>query len=71
VRALGLTEGGDVDRFVDDDGSTHETDINRLAASGITKGCNPSTGNDRFCPGDSVLREQMAAFFHRASPWWE
>ncbi|HEX6300072.1 MAG TPA: carboxypeptidase-like regulatory domain-containing protein [Acidimicrobiia bacterium] len=71
VRALGLTEGGDVDRFVDDDGSTHETDINRLAASGITKGCNPSTENDRFCPGDSVLREQMAAFFHRASPWWE
>jgi hypothetical protein len=65
VRALGLTEGGDVDRFVDDDGSVHETDIYGVAASGITRGCNPPA-NDRFCPADDVLREQMAAFFHRA-----
>ncbi|MGA7270599.1 MAG: carboxypeptidase regulatory-like domain-containing protein [Acidimicrobiia bacterium] len=65
VRALGLTEGGDLNRFVDDDGSVHEADIDRLAAAGITKGCNPPT-NDRFCPSSDVLREQMAAFLHRA-----
>ena len=65
VRALGLTDGADVDRFVDDDGSVHEADINRLAAAGITKGCNPPT-NDRFCPSTDIVREQLAAFFHRA-----
>jgi hypothetical protein len=40
-------------------------DIGRLAAAGITKGCNPPT-NDRFCPGDNVTRGQMAAFLTRA-----
>lgn len=65
VRGLDLTEGGDVDRFTDDDTSVHETDINRLAAAGITKGCNPPS-NTLFCPASDVLREQMAAFLHRA-----
>lgn len=64
VRALGLTiDVGDV--FVDDDGSIFEKDIQRLAAEGITKGCNPPT-NDRFCPDASITRSQAAAFFHRA-----
>ena len=51
--------------FIDDDDSIHEADIEWLAASGITKGCNPPT-NDRFCPKASVDRGQMAAFIRRA-----
>jgi hypothetical protein len=53
------------DWFSDDDGSIFEDDINRLAAAGITKGCNPPA-NTRFCPDDPVMREQMAAFLVRA-----
>ena len=50
------------DSFTDDDGTTFEGNINRLAASGITKGCSPTT----FCPKAEVTRGQMAAFLHRA-----
>jgi hypothetical protein len=64
VRALGLTAGLD-DPFTDDDDSIFETDIERLAAAGITKGCNPPE-NDQFCPDAKVSREQMAAFLVRA-----
>jgi hypothetical protein len=46
------------------DDSVYVDDINWLAASGVTKGCNPPT-NDKFCPGSNVTREQMAAFMHR------
>ncbi|HSJ33636.1 MAG TPA: S-layer homology domain-containing protein [Acidimicrobiia bacterium] len=53
--------------FSDDDGSVFEADIEKLAASGITRGCNPPV-NDRFCPDDRVTRGQMAAFLHRALP---
>ncbi|MEN8238772.1 MAG: S-layer homology domain-containing protein [Actinomycetota bacterium] len=67
ARALGLTSAG-VNTFVDDDTSIFESDIEALAASGITKGCNPPD-NDRFCPEASVTRAQMAAFLHRAEPW--
>ncbi len=68
VRALGLTEGGDVDRFTDDDGSIHEENINRIAAAGITLGCNPPD-NDEFCPDETVTRAQTASFFVRAMGW--
>ena len=64
VRALGYLQRLD-DPFVDDDGSTFEADIERLAAAGVTKGCNPPS-NTRFCPSDVVTRGQMAAFLHRA-----
>ncbi|MEZ5247154.1 MAG: putative glycoside hydrolase [Acidimicrobiales bacterium] len=50
------------DTFRDDDGSTHEADIERIAAPGITRGCGPG----RFCPLEPVTRGQMAAFLHRA-----
>ena len=60
-RALELPGTGE-DFFDDDDGSTHEAAINRLAAAGIASGC----AVDRFCPGGVVSREQMAAFLHRA-----
>ncbi|GBE23741.1 S-layer protein sap precursor [bacterium BMS3Bbin02] len=65
VRALGLTDDGGGNTFTDDDGSVFEADIAKLAAAGITLGCNPPT-NDRFCPNDSVTRGQMAAFLNRA-----
>ncbi len=65
VRALGLTDDGGGNSFVDDDGSVFEGDIAKLAAAGITKGCNPPT-NDMFCPNAPVTRAQMAAFLHRA-----
>ena len=64
VRALDLP-AGDIDSFVDDEGSIFEDDINRLAAAGITRGCNPPEA-DHFCPLDSVTRGQMAAFLVRA-----
>jgi hypothetical protein len=52
-------------KFVDDDWSEFEVDIEWLAESGITKGCNPPA-NDRFCPDASVTRGEMAAFLTRA-----
>ncbi len=64
VRALDL-EPSSMDYFTDDTGTVFEDDINSLAASGITKGCNPPH-NDQFCPDASVTREQMAAFLVRA-----
>ncbi|MCP4303682.1 MAG: hypothetical protein GY788_02135 [bacterium] len=64
ARALDLPATGG-DYFGDDDGTIFEDAINRLAASGITKGCNPPT-NDRFCPNGKVTRGQMAAFLVRA-----
>lgn len=65
VRALGLTNDGGGDLFVDDDNSIFEADIDKLRTAGITKGCNPPT-NDRFCPDDVVTRGQIAAFLRRA-----
>jgi hypothetical protein len=63
VRALGLTATGTTD-FSDDDASVFETDIEKLAASGITAGCNAA--GTRFCPDQRVTRGQMAAFLVRA-----
>lgn len=61
ARALDLphVEG---DTFADDDGITHEADIERLAAAGITNGCD----TDRYCPGAAITRAETAAFLHRA-----
>ncbi|MPZ54297.1 MAG: hypothetical protein GEU79_16465 [Acidimicrobiia bacterium] len=67
TRAYGFVDGDPAtDRFVDDDGSIHEGDIEALASSGVTVGCNPPD-NDMFCPEEEVLRQQMAAFLHRAA----
>ncbi|HJP72605.1 MAG TPA: S8 family serine peptidase [Candidatus Limnocylindria bacterium] len=49
-------------QFVDTDGNQFITEINWLATAGITNGC----GGERFCPGDPVLRDQMASFIARA-----
>jgi hypothetical protein len=65
VRAMGYTDAGDGDLFVDDDGSVFEADIDRLGTAEVTRGCNPPD-NDMFCPNDLVLRDQMASFLTRA-----
>jgi hypothetical protein len=61
ARALGLPATA-ADFFADDNASVHQSDINRVAAAGITSGC----GGGHYCPGQSVTREQMAAFLRRA-----
>ena len=50
------------DYFRDDNGKTHEGDINRIAEAGLTNGCAPG----RYCRDDSVSRAQMAGFLVRA-----
>lgn len=64
VRAFGY---GPVsgDRFSDDNGSVFEDAIERLAAAGVTLGCNPPL-NTRFCPDQKVTRAQLATFITRA-----
>jgi spore germination protein YaaH len=51
------------DHYDDDEGNRHEDAINRFAEANVTHGC----GAERYCPKGTVLREQMAAFLHRAS----
>jgi hypothetical protein len=54
------------DFFTDDETFTsHEDDINSIAAVGITTGCTPTT----YCPGKTVTRGEMMAFVHRATIW--
>jgi len=65
VRALGYTDNGGGDTFVDDDSSVFEDDIDKLAAAGVTRGCNPPA-NTKFCPGRFITRGQIAAFLARA-----
>ena len=59
TRTLGLTDDGGGDRFDDDDDSIFESSIDKLAAAGITSGCNPPA-NTNFCPNARVTRGQMA-----------
>jgi beta-mannanase len=61
VRALDLPPAGR-DYFTDDAGSTHEGDINALAAAGLTSGCGPGI----FCPLAVVDRQQLAGLLARA-----
>ncbi|HJR92086.1 MAG TPA: S-layer homology domain-containing protein [Acidimicrobiia bacterium] len=51
--------------FADDDDSVHQADIEKIAAAGITRGCNPPA-NTLYCPDQPVTRGQMAAFLVRA-----
>ena len=50
--------------FLDDDGSTHEGNIEAIYAAGITLGC--TEDGQYFCPEEPVLRKYMAAFLRRA-----
>ncbi len=63
ARTLGLTDQRD-DPFTDDDGSTFEDDIEKLAAAGVTRGCNAA--GTLFCPDAEMTRGEMAAFVVRA-----
>lgn len=60
-----LAVTGTATDFIDDDDSTFESDIEWLAATGVTRGCNPPA-NTQFCPDSPVTRGAMAAFLHRA-----
>jgi hypothetical protein len=62
VRAMGYDYNPPGDRFTDDNGSTFEDEIEKLAEAGVTQGCTDTL----FCPNDPVTRGQMAAFLHRA-----
>jgi hypothetical protein len=64
-RILNLPNPGNVNLFVDDNGSVFESDIEKIAIAGITLGCK-APPNALFCPSSPVTREQMAAFLHRA-----
>jgi hypothetical protein len=61
ARALTLP-ASDVDWFRDDDGSTFEVDIGKIAEAGVTLGCDAGL----YCPDEFVTRGQMAAFLVRA-----
>ena len=63
VRAFDLEAAGPAG-FVDTEGSTHEANIDALAAAGITVGC--TRDPLQFCTGDPVRRSQMATFLARA-----
>jgi hypothetical protein len=65
TRAFKYRDGAGADLFSDDDQSVFQTDIDRLATAGVTKGCNPPT-NDAYCPEAAVTRGQMATFLRRA-----
>ena len=62
VRAFDLDEAPPAG-FEDTAGTTHEANIDRLFASGITTGC--KLDPLRFCPNQPVTRAQMATFIVR------
>jgi hypothetical protein len=64
ARAFGY-QPASTDHFIDDNASTFEANINAIAQASVTRGCNPPM-NDRYCPGNPVLRGEMAAFLSRA-----
>ncbi|MCY4368182.1 MAG: S41 family peptidase [bacterium] len=63
TRTLDLP-AADRDYFTDDDATTHQDNINRLAAAGISQGCG-RRDNDQYCPSEPVSRAQMATFLAR------
>ena len=63
VRGFGLP-ASEIDRFTDDEASTHEADINALAAADVTRGCSDADPS-LFCPTQAVRRDKMAAFLFR------
>ncbi|MDJ0499085.1 MAG: hypothetical protein QNJ89_14725 [Acidimicrobiia bacterium] len=49
------TDDGGGDLFTDDDGSIFDSDVDKLAAVGVTRSRNPPL-NDRFCRTSNVTR---------------
>jgi subtilisin family serine protease len=62
LRSGGSLPPADLARFADDDGTTHEQSIGRLAAAGIVQG----TAAGTYAPGAPVTRAQMATFLVRS-----
>ncbi len=58
VESTGTAMAGGGDRFSDDDGTTHEASINKVAAAGIALG----VGGSLYAPTRNVGRDQMATF---------
>ncbi len=65
VKAFGYENPEAKDFFTDDAGNPFEDSINKLAAAGITVGCNPPA-NDHYCPDRQLTRAEMATFFVRS-----
>ena len=63
VRALNLNPAPSAG-FTDTENTTHEANVDALAAAGITAGCN--TDPLSYCPDQPVTRAQMATFLIRA-----
>lgn len=61
ARAFGFPDATE-DYFPDDDGSTHEANINKIAEAGVTLGFPDGT----YQPDGTVTREQMGSFIARA-----
>ncbi|HEY6628241.1 MAG TPA: S-layer homology domain-containing protein [Acidimicrobiia bacterium] len=66
VRAMGYTDNGGGDLFLDDDGLFYEDAADKLIVAGVTNGCTSFPPNNRFCGERYVTREVMAAFLVRA-----
>ena len=64
VRAFDYDNPDGEDFFDDDQGNDFEESINKLAAHGITVGCNPPDYTS-YCPDENITRGQMATFFVR------
>lgn len=64
AQAIGIDRLPDppTDMFGDDDGTTHERNINRLAQAGVVSG----KAAGRYAPNELVNRAQMATFLVRA-----
>ena len=56
------TAAASTDQFTDDEGNTHEDNINRLAEAGVVSGTTATT----FSPNGNVSRAQMASFIAQA-----
>ena len=67
VRAFGLGEGSS-SGFVDIEGNVHASNVDALAAAGVTAGC--STGPARYCPGRDTTRAQNGNVSESCSPAW-
>jgi hypothetical protein len=64
LEAAGYTLPADApDAFTDDDGSVHEDNINKLAATGIVNG----TSETEYSPGRAIKRDQMASLLVQAA----
>ncbi|MFB3107248.1 MAG: S-layer homology domain-containing protein, partial [Pseudomonadales bacterium] len=65
VRAMGYSDNGGGNLFIDDDGLFYENSADRLKTAKVTLGCNPPT-NDKYCGSRNVTRGEMAALLVRA-----